>query len=408
VQINETHPTRLLGLDLLRAAAILLVLFAHCPTPEVGEVPALVAPLLGALKLGGWVGVDLFFVLSGFLVAGLLMREHQQHGSVRVGRFLVRRGWKIYPPLIVFVLFMVPLQRYTLGYWPTDRLIAQVLFIQNYTPGIQTHLWSLAVEEHAYLLIALAFGVAAWFAQRRKTDIPVAWMPYTIAGLLVLVLSARLYTASVAAFSHYTHQFPTHLRIDGILAGVLFAYFYHYHRDATATLLARIRPLLLIAGLALILPPFLVNRSDSAFIYTWGLTTNYLAGLCLLAWFIGYKPSANPLVRGVAGIGRHSYSIYIWHIAAYDLLLNTITGGVVARPAWDGPFVLQFALFFAVAIVSGTVLSVLIEVPTLKLRDRLSPSRSGVLEPTRCSDNAERPAATKDRAIPLPGAQVGG
>jgi peptidoglycan/LPS O-acetylase OafA/YrhL len=404
VQIDDTHPSRLLGLDLLRAVAIMLVLFAHCPTPGAGEVPGLLAPLLGALKLGGWVGVDLFFVLSGFLVAGLLMREHQKHGSVRVGRFLVRRGWKIYPPLIVFVLFMVPLQRYTLGYWPTNRLISQTLFTQNYTPGIQTHLWSLAVEEHAYLLIALGFGLAAWFAKRRGTMMRVAWVPCAILALLVLVLIARLYTASIAPFSHYTHQFPTHLRIDGILSGVLLAYFYHYHRVSTAALLARVRPALLVFGLALILPPFLLRRSDSSFIYTWGLTTNYIAGLCLLAWTIGWKPHQNWLIRGLAGVGRHSYSIYIWHMTAYYLLLYVVTGQITAKPAWDGPYALQLVMFFAVSIVLGTILSVLIEVPTLRLRDRLSPSRCGTLTAMDGQDAAATKPVANDRRIPVPGA----
>lgn len=378
--LNDTSSRRLVGLDLLRAAAILLVLFAHAPVPEAGDVPAFLAPLLGALKLGGWVGVDLFFVLSGFLVAGLLMREHQQHGTVRVGRFLVRRGWKIYPPLIIFVLFMVPLQRYTLGYWPMNRLISQALFIQNYTPGIQTHLWSLAVEEHAYLLIAFAFGGAAFLAKTKRKTMRVAWMPIAIIAALALVLIARLVTASQAPFDFYTHQFPTHLRIDGILAGVLFAYVYHYHRPTTAARLAKFRPVLLIAGLVLILPPFVLTRSESSFVYTWGLSTNYLAGLCLLAWFVGCKPRANPLVRALAGIGRHSYSIYIWHMTAYYLLLYAITGRITAKPTWDGPYALNVLLFFGVALLVGTILSVLIEVPTLRLRDRLSPSRSGDLK----------------------------
>lgn len=400
--LNDISPHRLLGLDLLRAAAIVLVLFAHAPVPEAGDVPTFLAPLLAALKLGGWVGVDLFFVLSGFLVAGLLMREHQQHGHVRVGRFLVRRGWKIYPPLIVFVLFMVPLQRYTLGYWPTNRLISQALFIQNYTPGIQTHLWSLAVEEHAYLLIALAFGGAAVFAKTRRRPMRIAWMPVAILAALILVLLARLYVASTSAFGFYTHQFPTHLRIDGILAGVLFAYVYHYHRPTTAALLAKFRTALLIAGLVLILPPFVLSRSDSPFVYTWGLSTNYLAGLCLLAWFVGCKPRANPLIRGLAGVGRHSYSIYIWHMTAYYLLLYVINGQITAKPTWDGPYVLQSLLFFGVAIVVGTLLSVLIELPTLRLRDRLSPSRSGDLRPADATADAKRRSTSGDISLPVP------
>ena len=146
-------------MDVLRAVAILLVLLSHSPSANASEIPWLIGQVMGGLKRGGWVGVDLFFVLSGFLVSGLLMREHQKHDKVRVGRFLVRRGWKIYPPLALLVVYMTVHDYLTLGYWPINRLIHQSLFIQNYVPGLANHTWSIAVEEHAYLLIALAvFG----------------------------------------------------------------------------------------------------------------------------------------------------------------------------------------------------------------------------------------------------------
>lgn len=375
-----TQPQRLLGLDLLRAAAILLVLIAHCPVPEASASNGVLLTLLTFLKRGGWVGVDLFFVLSGFLVSGLLMREQHKHGTVRVGRFLVRRGWKIYPPLIVFVVFMVPLQRITLGYWPINRLIAQIFFVQSYTPGIQTHLWSLAVEEHAYLLIALAFGLCAFVAKRCQTGMSLQWLPWTIVATLVIVLATRVYNASLGgAYENYAHKFPTHLRIDSILAGVLLAYFYHYHQYTTRVLLKRTRPLLLIGGTLLILPSFIWTSADGSFVYTYGFTTNYLGGLLLLGGMLGCKPTNSLPIRTLSCIGRHSYSIYIWHKTGYYLLLCMLNGQLSDKPTWDGPYALNVLMFFGVAIVLGITLSILIEVPTLKLRDRLSPSRSGTL-----------------------------
>ena len=406
MQIDQPPPTRLIGLDLLRAVAILLVLFAHGPVPSTGEVPAVLKPVLAGLKLGGWVGVDLFFVLSGFLVAGLLMREHNKHGTVRAGRFLVRRGWKIYPPLIVFVLFVVAYNRVTLGYWPINRFIATALFVQNYTPGMQTHLWSLAVEEHAYLLLAGAFGVAALVAAKRKVSLSMSWLPWAIAGALVLVLALRVVNAQASPFGFFTHQFPTHLRIDGILAGALFAYFYHYHHQAAAALLQRFWLPMLVAGVVLILPPFIWTRQDSSFIYTYGLTTNYLAGLLMLGAVLGYRSSKNPLVRGLATIGRHSYSIYLWHMIAHYLLLAAINGELVARPTWDGPYLLHMGLYLLVTIVSGIVLSHLVEVPALRLRDRLSPSRTGALLPGDAAEPASDHADKPSEKTVVGGAQV--
>src|SRR5690349_1861898 len=87
---------RLRSLDLLRAVAVLLVLLHHLAPPP-GERTRFVS-LLSRVASRGWIGVDLFFVLSGFLVSGLLLREHRLHGSIRFGRFFLRRGFKIYPP----------------------------------------------------------------------------------------------------------------------------------------------------------------------------------------------------------------------------------------------------------------------------------------------------------------------
>jgi len=379
-------PSRLIGLDLLRALAIVLVLFSHAPVPVEGDLPGVLSAILLALKRGGWVGVDLFFVLSGFLVSGLLMREHQRHGTVKVGRFLVRRGWKIYPPLIVFVVFVVLHNRVTMGYWPVDRFIATALFIQSYVPGMQTHLWSISVEEHAYLLIAGAFGVCAWWGNRRRHGMALGWMPWAIAVAIVLVLVVRVRQAGAGEFNHYTHLFPTHLRIDGILAGVLFAYFYHYHQARTASLLRRGRWPMLAGGAVLLLPPFVWAAEQSAWIYTYGLTTNTLACVLLLGGTLAWGQARHPLAKAVAGVGRHSYSIYLWHVIAYDLVLCAILGELVAKPVWDGPFALRLSLFMLVAVSVGVGLSVLIEVPVLRLRDRLSPSRSGAVVPARQID----------------------
>jgi len=82
---------RNLGLDLLRLLAVSLVMFRHLPG-DVGRTAE-----LAILFRGGWIGVDLFFVLSGFLISGLLFREHQKTGRLDVVHFLIRRGFKIYP-----------------------------------------------------------------------------------------------------------------------------------------------------------------------------------------------------------------------------------------------------------------------------------------------------------------------
>src|SRR5436189_6436623 len=104
--------SRLLGLDILRVCAVLLVFGRHYPTPA--EAPEFWKNLVPVMQRGSWIGVDLFFVLSGFLVSGLLFREYLERGSVQIGRFLVRRAFKIYPAFWAMIVDVL-LFRFLIG-----------------------------------------------------------------------------------------------------------------------------------------------------------------------------------------------------------------------------------------------------------------------------------------------------
>ena len=150
---------RSLSLDLLRALAVFLVIGRHlttCPA-ETSKLLCRVTTLWHQI---GWIGVDLFFVLSGFLVSGLLFREYQKHQSISSLRFLLRRGLKIYPAFYFFIAVTIGtfLIQHTLPH--LKSIIAEVFFLQNYGPAIWNHTWSLAVEEHFYLfLLVLLVGL---------------------------------------------------------------------------------------------------------------------------------------------------------------------------------------------------------------------------------------------------------
>src|SRR5262249_876999 len=152
---------------------------------------------------------DLFFVLSGFLVSGLLFKEYKRHGDVRLGRFLVRRGFKIYPAFYVFLL--ATSLAVLLGGQALDGLafLCEALFVQNYGPNLKDHTWSLAVEEHFYLLLCLFF----WLRLRRRHARPFAPLPALFLLVALACLGLRLWTTWSAPFS-YTYNnkhlhFPT-------------------------------------------------------------------------------------------------------------------------------------------------------------------------------------------------------
>ena len=192
------------------------------------DVPYVAQSALDLWLRIGWIGVDLFFVLSGFLVSGLLFREYARVGDVHAGRFLARRGLRIYPAFYVFLL-STSIATGTLG---TRQFAAEATFVQNYFPPLWDHTWSLAVEEHFYFLLALI--VAAFVRRdvaRSRTSAPprVGRDPFgalvPIFGAVALTeLALRIATARYGKpyFSH--HLYPTHLRLDSLLFGVLLSY----------------------------------------------------------------------------------------------------------------------------------------------------------------------------------------
>ena len=145
---------RVANLDLLRAAAIVPVVLANAGTEGVLTGTA------GRLADSGWVGVDLFFVLSGWLVGGLYWRERARYGGIQLGRFWARRWLRTIPPYLVALLVVYSARAaLTDNADPFDwRYVA---FLQNYTGlpywGVS---WSLCVEEHFYLGLPLVLGLA--------------------------------------------------------------------------------------------------------------------------------------------------------------------------------------------------------------------------------------------------------
>ena len=117
----------------------------------------------------GWIGVDLFFVLSGFLVSGLLFVEYKKHGNIRGKLFLIRRGFKIYPlfyfSIFLTVIFLLFLPNMYL--FPDSRrlflnhngiltgFVIEAFFLQSYLFGYWGHHWSLSVEEFFYFSLVL-------------------------------------------------------------------------------------------------------------------------------------------------------------------------------------------------------------------------------------------------------------
>ena len=202
---------RIRGLDFLRGIAIIGVLCRHSEMQNV------------ITRVGGF-GVDLFFVLSGFLVASLLFTEYQKTGSKNIGRFLIRRGFKIIPVFYVCLGLTILIDIFYFNRTPTIwNILTEAFFLQSYGVPMRFHTWSLSVEEHFYMILAFLVFLAVKFK----------WLNYTksvidfLGAVITLIFTMRL----IFCLHHIENPvnfFATHLSADGLFTGVLLSYLWHF------------------------------------------------------------------------------------------------------------------------------------------------------------------------------------
>jgi peptidoglycan/LPS O-acetylase OafA/YrhL len=386
----------------VRGLSILLVILAHTELhPELHSF--LYWPLTLLNKLG-FSGVDIFFVLSGFLVGGLLMREYQEKGTIVPSRFFVRRAFKVWPTFYTFLVaygaVRILLSKTPGSFYERARLFfvqewPNFLHIQNYIPRRQATLglfWSLAVEEHFYLVLPwvliLVFGLRGRRSTLPKTGMR---MTLTFAGIGILCLVLRWVTFVRLGpdlgkpglldgdLPAYLFFFPTHLRIDSLLCGVFLAYVVRFHGEIVERLRPYRHAILLVSLLGWV--PFYLDWSMHG--YPWGMTVLYLsaAGLVLYAHFGATRTNreAHPLVlvpmQLFAWLGVRSYAIYVWHgyfakpIGVRFTRWIEVSGDVPGLEGWTYDLIMIGA-----NVLVGAIMYTLVEKPGLRLRQRIAPA----------------------------------
>ena len=365
---------RILALDILRALAVFFVLGRHMAALPDDYQVAPVRFVFDTWIRGGWIGVDLFFVVSGFLISGLLFREYDKHGIIRYKHFLIRRGFKIYPAFYVFLLISIPLWIQTGNEISTRAIVGELTYLQNYVGGMWNHTWSLAVEEHFYLVLPpVLILFSRW---KTKTGKPFGGLVWLCMTIFVVTLAARVAILWNNDFDYFHHLYPTHLRFDALMFGVMLSYFYNYHPHRFVPFFRKYRRWLFVAGFLMLVPPFFLELDESFFIQTFGLTLNYIAsGIVLLAALLLNMPW-NPLSRFIGWVGTHTYSIYLWHMPVVWWGVPVIERvlGITFDP------IVSFLLYSTLSIILGVIMGRLVEVPVLRFREALYPSRSGGLQ----------------------------
>ena len=290
---KDPHPAYRPEIDGLRAIAVLAVVAYHFGLPGVR---------------GGLVGVDIFFVISGFLIGGILMREHAESGRIRLGHFYLRRIRRLVPAYFVmaaasllaawFVLLPFEMREFGKELIAATTYLANVHFYREtgyFDIGVENkvllHTWSLAVEEQFYLV--LPFVVLLLGAGRRRLRL-------ALMGLLALSLAGGVWLTRLDQSAAF-YLFP--LRAWELLAGVLLAAFAQRPGPGWASW----------AGLGLMLAAIVLVRPGAEF-PGWQAVLP-VAGAVLALWGGQAGGAVNRALSSPVPVffGRISYSLYLWH-----------------------------------------------------------------------------------------------
>ena len=346
-------------LDGVRAIAILTVMAYHLQwlVPEIGNFTS-----------GGFLGVDIFFVLSGFLITSVLLKEQDRFGSISLKNFFIRRFLRLAPAFWAFLVvlyfcaeYVLPADASRVVYGGNNFLYA-FLYLTNWhvaagaVAGNLNHTWSLAIEEQFYLLWSVVLCLAFIKKLRRSQ----------IAGLTILILSIltfiRIYRA-VSGEEIRTLYYSTESRIDGLLFGCVASMFYCWKLVPDAFFASRG---VLYSALALFLISlaifFRFDYTDIS-LYCGPLSVFECSVAVMILWLVsGPRAILHTLLEAkpMIWIGNISYALYLWHYAVFEFAKGTFR--------WAG---LQIGFAIAISFVIASASYYLIEKPFLKLKDRM-------------------------------------
>lgn len=356
---TTTRPRRehLRGLDGLRGVAVLAVLAFHS----------------GATRaVGGWVGVDVFFVLSGFLITWLLLGEHRATGAVRLRSFYARRVLRLAPALFLLVAAVllyaalaphpVATQGLASGVVGTLLYVSDLQAATGHVPvlGLVEHTWSLSIEEHFYLL----WPPLLLLLLRRA---PRAALPVTLLLAAVsAVLAPLLWRGDSSVARLY---YGPDVRAQALLLGCALALLCSRRPLPTkgpAGSVLRMGGAVAAAGLLVVA---VAVHYRSAVVFHGGLTLTALLSTVLVASLVAgaAAPLATLLTSTVlVAVGRISYGLYLWHWPVF-LALNEDALGL--------PWLPTQAVRLVVALAAATASYLLVERRLLALRHRFDPPR---------------------------------
>ena len=304
------------ALDGARGIAIALVLGYHFGVPGMN---------------GGFLGVDLFFVLSGFLITTLLLDEYRATARIDIVQFWFRRARRLLPALFVLIAVLVVLAwsatafekgvlRWdilaSLGYVANWRFIlaGQSYFNEFITASPVRHLWSLAIEEQFYVVWPLLiFGALAWFGSRVRWSWRAGAVLLAAGAIGSAVLMAATYQEADPSLAYYSTFARAHELLVGALAAVVLARV----PQVRAAISARAAAIAIVSLVSIVVAGVLTGDTDARYYFGGSLLYSVVSAALILSLVVGTRGRGLAhralSLRPIVWLGAVSYGVYLWH-----------------------------------------------------------------------------------------------
>ena len=361
----DFHQNRVFGLDILRAIAIISVVYGHASLILPGDPTSFYIATVNFLD-----GVFVFFVLSGFLIGGMLIHTIENKAATRSNFILFwkQRLLRILPAYyLVLIVLIVWNLIVTGGFGPSKQYF---FFIQNFCtshPYFFPEAWTLSIEFWFYLLIPLfVFILKGYFKLSDKNSLLVPVIIFILFGFFMRLFRAYTFPELDGYIRDDFFRKQVVTRIDSIAFGVLGAYIHRYYKSVWSDY----KYLFLVLGILI----FLVTKSawfnvSTLNSYVLIYTFQALSLLLILPYFNSIKTGKGLFFTIMTGFSYISFSVYLLNLTLIQVnILGNINYGSITGLNLQ---ILKYFLYIVLSILGGIILHKQVEIPFMKMRKKL-------------------------------------
>ena len=362
---------RIFGLDLIRAIAISLVVLSHCTFLVFPNSESFV---ITAVRLLGAIGVDIFFVLSGYLIGGIILKHMQKNefGFLDLLRFWKRRWFRTLPNYFLILIINIILGFLLINELP-ERIYSYFLFLQNFSsphPDFFTEAWSLSVEEYAYLILPLLIFASIRISRTNKEKV---FFQITLLSIFLLFILKMYYffNIEINTYKDWSSSFRKVViyRIDSIYFGFILIYLFRKY----TTQILKIKYLLFIIGVMIfggihaLMFRLNILPQTNAFFYVFIYLQVVILSISLMFPIVVDIKYDGVLKQLVEYVSTRSYAIYLIN---YSIVLLSLKYIIQKENLSMGILAFYVSVFLLVTIVLSEIVYRYFEKPILNYRDK--------------------------------------